>query len=235
MKIFVAADRIPPTLLAAEVWDLNRCTLFEDFTDELVQVLLFVLCCGFLVTKWVLEVPRRSSRVFLFDVMKQTVAVVPPHFLNMVFSVYYSHHGEAIGQCSWFWSTTLADATVGVLLNWFLLRLSERVLLYKSGDYRGSGTRSGDNDIDGVTASCTEWAKQTAIWCVVTILSQAVMYVIMLKSVAFWRAVGVRGTHFFHDPFRRLLYVMVASPIVMNTLQIWVTDNMLRYEETSKS
>ena len=83
------------------------------------------------------------------------------HFVNLFFSIFY---GEATGSdaCAWYFTSVLIDTTAGVLINWILLQIVQKLI----GNDKHKNLNSGDyfikNEVSGkFEVSYSDWAKQT--------------------------------------------------------------------------
>lgn len=133
-------------------------------------------------------------------------------------------------QCDWYWINIMLDTTLGVLAEYCFLLLylsSLEHLLGPSGaeEFRGGGyydLRQQSRFMVG------RYLKQLALWLIVVTSMKLVMVCIMFFSAHDLHAIaGFVLQPFLGSSEIKLLMVMVATPLCMNALQFWVTDNFL--------
>lgn len=212
-------DRAPPT-----------CQILSGFFGYFVQGLLFGVCVGSLLLKWWLEVPRRRFLIFLLDSSKQIFGAGVIHVLNMVCAMIFSRFEAAkADECAWYWINIMIDTTFGVGVCWGLLKVTESLFGYDSGNY-GKGSKTG---IDWESnPDYTTWAKQIAVWGVIVCLMKCLVVVMMWALAAQWEALAVAATHWISDRNTRLIFVMVVTPTCMNIFQFWVQDSFLKFKKS---
>jgi hypothetical protein len=208
----------------------GECRLLGDVFGYTMQLLLFVMCMTSLLVKWHLEKPQRRFKIFVLDTSKQCVGAGWYHILNISLSIFLnSNRGYSADECAWYWSTFMLDSTLGLVCNWLILRASEKALGYTSGDYDeepGKGDHEEFMDSEG-TIDYWQWAKQGLTYCaIITVSKCLVSTLLFVDGVA--AHLGVWGTMWIADPNSRLVFVMVITPTIMNTISFWVTDEFIR-------
>ncbi len=100
-----------------------------------------------------------------------------------------------------------------------------------SGCYYSRNT----TEYDDFNIDYTIWVIQTALWCIISSLMKFVVYLIM---VAFPNGLEKLGWALLEDislyPRLELLVVMVLVPFIMNVLQFWLVDNILKESDESR-
>lgn len=119
------------------------CVLFPGFFGYVVQALLALWCILVLYVKWKRESPQRPGAIFLRDMSKQIVGGMWVHVLNILCALLLVKRSVGpADECDWYWVNIMADTTLGVFVEYKLLRWSERWFGYKSGVYGVAGGRS---------------------------------------------------------------------------------------------
>merc|ERR1719265_33466 len=180
---------------------------------------------GSLLLKWVLERPQRRLSIFAMDTSKQCVAAGCYHILNMSLAVALDQMSTTYlaDECAWYWTSFIIDTTLGILLNYLILRTTEWLFGYESGHYGDID----ENSKDGDQVDWNAWINQVLVFCMVICLAKLIVTSFLLLNP--WVALlGMRGTYWIKDPDDRLLFVMVITPTVMNTLAFWVTDEFIK-------
>lgn len=207
----------------------KECQVLGGFFGYVVQGLLFLLCMSVLLVKWRMEVPRRTLVVFFLDSSKQLVGAGVIHILNMVCAMVFSAQEHATAdECAWYWVNIMIDTTLGVLVCYWLLKATERILGYESGNY-GKDARTGidwENDPDWWT-----WGKQIGVWCCIVCCMKGFVVVLMWAFHSFWEWLAMVCTHWITNRRWRLIFVMIVTPTAMNAFQFWVQDTFLKYKE----
>lgn len=202
-----------------------RCHIFHDRFGYWVQALVGTVAMGTLLLKWQTEKPRRRLPDFLCDSSKQIVGQGVMHLLNMVCAVLFASKAD---ECAWYWVNVVLGATVGTLLAYTFLKASERLFGYASGNY-GEANKAGA-DIES-RPGFNQWLMQITIWVGILSVMKLIVVAIMLSFSGFWTRLSMAATLWIQDGQMRLLFVMVATPAVMNTLQVLTMDNFLKFSE----
>jgi len=206
----------------------QQCNILSDWFGFFVQGLLFAFCCGSLLLKWYMENPRRKFKIFLLDSSKQIVGAGVIHCLNMFCAWLFASFEDSLAdECAWYWVNIMIDTTFGCIICWAILKLTEWLFGYESGNY-GKGAQTGidwENNPDYST-----WGKQIAIWCVIVSLMKGIVVIIMYIWSPFWEWLAILCTHWIEDRYWRLMFVMIITPTLMNMFQFWVTDSFLKWQ-----
>jgi hypothetical protein len=217
----------PDTFASAPELPLDtdtQCRLIGGGFSILVQMSLGVIAATSLYIKWRLEVPRRTFHIWFFDMSKQGTSGLVAHGLNMFFATVLSHSQAKQGdECAWYFLNFVFDTLLGVPLNWFFLRLLERVArirnwtsLRTSGDY-------GDPPV------VRRWALQLMSWMLIIAVTKTALAIPL-----YWQSgpVSAMGDWLFKpiQPFPKteLVVVMILSPGLLNVLQFWILDQILK-------
>eukprot|EP00971_Amphidinium_carterae_P074691 1476142-Amphidinium_carterae.1 len=135
---------------------------------------------------------------------------------------------EHADQCASYWSTFIINTSLCLMLNYVLLRGSERILSYRSGKYiEASKDAQGSQN---AKLEWTMWAWQIAVYlAIVTFLRLLVVVVIIIPFSHRVARFGVWGTTWIPNLGIRVLWVMVLTPLSLDTLSLWVTDQFIKF------
>lgn len=206
----------------------KECAVVRDSSCIALQFVLLLVALTFLVVKWRMENQRRSRLIFAMDASKQLVSLLAVQLLNIALSsVTEATSAESADECAIFWSFVVASSTLGLSLNILMLLVSERILSYDSGVYGDCNMEQVDTEGNPVevTRSCLrQWTWQVVVfmWCVS--MAQLIMYFLMSFTMPFWERLGDMGVSWIVPSRARLVYVMVASPLIGYTLAVYALD-----------
>lgn len=205
------------------------CQLLGDAWGLLMQFVLFCVCMWTLLFKWYLEVPRRRFLVFLLDSSKQIIGSGYLHFANMGFAMLVdSTDAVRHKECAWYWANLVSDCTLGLLIVWIILRLSERCFHYKSGLY------SADQQIDWeAQPDYSRWAGQVSVYLLILSIKKLIVGALLWFALPFSVNAGRTATTWVGGPHLQLLFTMVLTPVVMDTFSFWMTDGFLKHHSHS--
>lgn len=212
----------------------GACTLINkgEVFGKVLQLLLALLGALALLLKRWRELPRRPWGVWALDVSKQAMSMCCAHGAGMINAVLLASITRGGDECSWYLISFTVDTSLGVFLAMCSMRLVALVAhrygcedLKRSGDYGELPLRC---------RSYIIWAKQMAVWCLVTICARAVcgalMYVGSPMLVVLANAIA---SALWGHPHLFLAIVMLGCPVGMNLIQVWIQDNMLRKSDAT--
>lgn len=216
----------------------GECRLCPGLYGMCIQLLLFLASMSVLVLKKKREERRerewaRSWAVFLLDSSKQLVGAGWLHLSNLFFSTALASLGDA-DPCVWYWVNIMLDTTLGVLVNFLLLKylltdfmecVTNRHGWFVNGDYKDPSGR----------CVPVKYFAQLCLW----LLCVTFMKLIMVLIMSFLRPQLLSVGDAFLDAWpkacktaqTRLLLVMVVTPGVMNAMQFWTQDTFLKYRD----
>mmetsp|Transcript_137550 Transcript_137550/g.357426 ORF Transcript_137550/g.357426 Transcript_137550/m.357426 type:complete len:271 (+) Transcript_137550:122-934(+) len=206
------------------------CALLPGLFGIFVQGLLFSSSMATLLYKkkseeWSDPGNARSWPTFLMDSSKQFIGFGFVHVLNLVCAALLGSSLEGSG-CDWYWVNIMIDDTVGVAIEYFFLKhlttffemLSYHQGIFISGDYK---------DMAGNTIP-KKYFAQLFVWLLCVTLMKSIVVAFMLgfhRQISF---VAHSVVGLFSSAEARLMFVMVFTPIVMNAVQFWITDNFIK-------
>jgi hypothetical protein len=208
----------------------GSCQVLSGISGYAVQGALFTVCVSSLLLKWYLEAPRRKLRIFVLDSSKQFIGAGVIHCLNLVSAVAFTRfENSPADECAWYWINIVIDTTFGVAVCWILLKATERIFGYTSGDYGEASVIDWEANPD-----VHRWSLQIGVWCVIVSLMKIMVVCIMYSFAPIWERVSVTCTHWIPEETRRLIFVMIVTPTMMNMFQFWVTDSFLKFTTKAK-
>jgi len=156
----------------------------------------------------------------------------------------------------------MIDTTVGVGINYALLRFTEKHLGYDSGKYQDVVQQNCEDDEADTMAVLQEarspsngaydsgegdavrivgprekhvsaWLFQITIWIVICSIMKFIVAAIMYVLAPIMSHIGMTGTSWVPGgPDARLVFVMIVTPITMNCFQFWVQDSFLKWKKS---
>ncbi|KAG1719129.1 vacuolar membrane protein-domain-containing protein [Suillus paluster] len=215
--------------LAGDDFPLDRrsCQLLGP-TALVVQALMGVLVILSLVYKRHREPHKRPWRIWLFDVSKQIVGQMFVHGVNVLISDLGSHHTSG-NACTYYFLNVLVDTTLGVAIIYIVHHgltylLVKRLHLkgYESGQY-------------GSPPSMAHWTRQAVVY----VFALTTMKMLVVGSFAVWPGISKVGDWLLSwtaigngDAFQ-VIFVMGLFPIIMNILQFWLIDSIVKASSSS--
>ncbi|KAI9189911.1 hypothetical protein H9P43_001344 [Blastocladiella emersonii ATCC 22665] len=209
----------PPNVPAAP-----QCELMDGFAIG-VQLLMGSAAFLSLLFKRHRESPRRPMRVWLCDVSKQGFGASFVHGLNVLVSLVAGANPESHSQnpCVYYFLNVGIDTTVGVYILFLWLRLAHGVVV-RLGIERD--LRSGHY---GDPPRFLAWLKQTILFSFCLFMMKVcVALAIYLFPVLEW--VGKIALAPFKDPRTEVLFVMLVFPMIMNIVQFWLVDHVIKHK-----
>lgn len=192
-----------------------------------IQGILFCCCMIILALKKCRDGAARTWWEFALDSSKQLAAAFWLHCTNLFTATLFSKF-TSVDACGWYFICIVVDDTLGVFAV-FLLMKTMHVLIesalgsgseFQCGEYRDSET----GDI-----MYRRYLKQLFAHLLVVTCMKALMVILQkvfeqpLTSLQLILLQPLRD-----KPTLKLFCVMVATPLVMNTLQLWVIDNIIK-------
>ena len=211
----------------------NSCEFFDDF-GLLIQLCLLIICLLTLFYKRSIEFPKRPIFIWFLDTWKQVTGQSTQHFINL----YISHKiGEEDGlKCEWYLNIYLVDTILGVLFCYLFLKLLTKIfsgtfLEFKTGDYGQEEDPQTGTRISNNYKIFRNFFYQVFWWEIIVILSKlsCLGIIILLHGVVI--KIGV----FLLLPFKgnaklKLIIVMIVYPLILNLLNLWITDNVIKMD-----
>jgi len=186
----------------------------------LLQIGLAFASLSTLLFKRYRERPRRAWKIWAFDAIKQACSQGLLHILNVLLSLTFAD------PCVQYFLNLIFDTTIGVLilsgLVWFTKRVIKRLRLNSMtfGEY-------------GHPPKVVRFLKQLALFLVLSAIMKVIIYALLLipffAIIATWMLSPLKG-----KPVIELLVVMVFTPLIMNTFQFWVVDQVIKKKKEER-
>eukprot|EP00992_Anisonema_acinus_P009333 TRINITY_DN5540_c0_g1_i1.p1 TRINITY_DN5540_c0_g1~~TRINITY_DN5540_c0_g1_i1.p1 ORF type:complete len:285 (-),score=69.14 TRINITY_DN5540_c0_g1_i1:32-832(-) len=206
------------------------CTILDGSMDYVVQAALAVISFGVLILKWWLEFPRRRAIVFLLDASKQCGGFLIAHFGNLLLSELL--RTDSKDACVWYFINIVVDTTLRVAIAYGLLRLVEFTLEKTHLDPWGH-LQSGHYSVLGGPIVYMWWFQQLLLWLLIVTVSRVITGVLLVVcstpagDAGAWLLAPLENYSKEHGHALELWMVMIVTPLILNTMQLWVQDNFL--------
>eukprot|EP00927_Polykrikos_kofoidii_P025653 TRINITY_DN23008_c0_g1_i1.p1 TRINITY_DN23008_c0_g1~~TRINITY_DN23008_c0_g1_i1.p1 ORF type:complete len:568 (+),score=76.48 TRINITY_DN23008_c0_g1_i1:90-1706(+) len=207
----------------------DECRVLAGPVAMILQFALFLCCCCLLFYKYIRQSNGRSIVEFGMDSSKQLFGAGWIHILNLFYSVSLKDSFGNLGdECEWYWVNIVVDCTLGVFITYVLLKLMTKMVI-RAGAEEADSLQSGTYTSKDGTIQLERYAKQLVMWLgVVTLMKIAVLAIMGTFSLIFIFVAKVVLFPFAWNSTTKLAVVMIFTPIFMNSLQFWVTDNFIR-------
>lgn len=216
----------------------DECKLLPGTRGVIIQGLLVIISFGLLVLKKRIEAKysNRTWGEFLLDSSKQIIGAFWLHLFNLAIAV-HQHKIHSDGDaCDWYWINIVVDCTAGTAIEFALFLLIMKYLLPRyvsertmrqlhSGEYGGQRLPE---------INWTYYFKQLSVWLVIcSLMKVCVLIVMRLGGNELLALAKVVLSRYDKYPSRKLMIVMVVTPLLFSTVQLWIVDNILRKSERS--
>jgi len=208
----------------------HPCKLIPGFHGLVIQATLMITAFLSLVVKKRWEDANAGSKYvrswaeFALDSSKQVIGSGWIHILNIVLSVRLKRKTDIGDSCDWYFANIVVDCTLGTFIEYILfVFFSRSVIPYlfspseakelEPGHYRGRRS----------------YLKQLSVWLIVVTCMKLIVYGILKtyrESILEWSDIVL--SKYSERPDSKLFVVMILTPLVMNTVQLWVIDNFIK-------
>ncbi|KAI9307219.1 vacuolar membrane protein-domain-containing protein [Cunninghamella echinulata] len=206
----------------------NECQLLDGFA-LIVQFLLAFTALLLLLYKRHKEKPRRPFTVWCLDISKQFISAGLIHCINIEISyISSSDREDTNNMCVWYLLSVFWDTTFGLLLLYFWLH-TLTLGLQKWGDIH-IPLDYGDPPL--LFNQLKRWAKQTCVF----LMAELLMKICQLWCFRFaW--IFYLGEWFLswtrHNYHFQVVFVMFLYPLIMNGIQFWTIDTIIKYNRNN--
>jgi len=205
------------------------CEVLPGFFGLFVQAIAGLCCIGTLIFKKYREQSERTWFEFGLDSTKLLCGAVWVHTMNLVFAENLESKLATGDQCDWYWINVMLDVIFGVSIEYFLLVKLTAMIQCLLGPQRAQDFESGSyKDLQG-HIMYDRFFKQLAVWLVVvtgmklSVLLIMVLFPASLEAMASYVLSPVNG-----HPDLKLIVVMILTPVTVNSLQLWLVDNIIK-------
>ena len=205
------------------------CKLIPGIRGMVLQTVLMGVAVLTLVIKKRFEDslnPRkaRSWNQFLLDSSKQLIGGLWVHVLNLALAVRLKRRTELGDSCDWYFANIVVDCTLGTGIEYVLFALLMRFVIPFL--FTGIEVRAFDS---GRYDDKRSYFKQLSVWLVVVTGMKLIVYVILKEYrdliLSFADSMLARWET---EPDAKLTVVMIVTPLVMNSVQLWIIDNFIK-------
>lgn len=206
------------------------CKLIPGFHGLVIQALLMLTALLSLVLKKKWEDANASTKYvrswseFALDSSKQVIGSGWIHLLNLVLAVRLKRKTYIGDSCDWYFANIFVDCTIGTFIEYVLFVFFTRSVIpylfspqeakdFEPGHYRGKRS----------------YLKQLSVWLIVVTCMKLIVYVFLKtcrESILEWSDVVL--SRYEERPDEKLFIVMIVTPLVMNTVQLWTIDNFIK-------
>lgn len=203
---------------------IKNCKLL-GFEGIIVQGSVGLLSLMSLIVKRYFESPKRKMNIFLLDVFKQCLSSGFMHFINVFISISLREQKDIEDECSTFLISFLLDASLGVILTIFLLKLHYRLFTVKNHLKCEQGNYIKKNG---------EFSKEAYIIQCVIWISINVCVKIIVFFVLYWDLFDlIKFGNFILYPIHesvmmKLIFVIIFVPFFSNVFIFFIFDFYLK-------
>ncbi|GAA5873525.1 hypothetical protein JCM3774_000039 [Rhodotorula dairenensis] len=201
--------------------DLATCRLLGPFALA-IQGVMGAAVLGSLVAKRMREQPRRKWKIWLADVSKQVIGQAFVHASNVAISDLIAMH-TSNNPCALYALNIITDTTLGVLILYWLLHFSTRLMrqyaqpLYETGYY-------------GSPFSLSLWGEQAAVY-VACLTAMKIVVLVLFWLFPFLEDIMSWTLSWITNEEAQVFVVMLVIPLFMNLFQFLMIDSFLKSKE----
>ena len=225
----------------------EECQILQGPVAFLCQGLLAVLAFSTLIYKRSREAHTIDLAVWILNVSKQVISLLVAHIFAILVSMFISYKVQGASACSWYVVIFSVDTMLGTFLTYLLhsgiIRGAKRYLVktnaWNEHGPEGMKQLTACQSLCETVATCghygtplslRKWAVQAIEWtfCVLIarLLCALVVYALGPRILEY---VAEMVDGMFHShPSLELFVVMIAYPLVVNSLQALIQDAILR-------
>ncbi|KAI0340748.1 hypothetical protein BDW22DRAFT_1359556 [Trametopsis cervina] len=200
--------------------DHRGCKLLGP-TALIVQGLMGCLVILSLVYKRQKESPKRPWGIWSFDVSKQVIGQMFVHGVNVLISGIVAEVASG-NACVLYFLNILIDTTLGVAIIYFTLHTLTFFFKEKCG-FQGFETGK-----YGTPPSLSYWARQLAVYLIALTTMKLLVLALFAATPGIFKAgewlLGFLGT----SDAAQVIFTMGIFPIIMNILQFWLIDSIVK-------
>jgi len=207
-----------------------------------IQGILGVMSLSALLVKRYFEEPKRPVKIWLLDTSKQVLSASLVHCLNMALSTLLSESSSVTDNCEWYFINFAVDVAFGTFLNFIILKTIENFAAMNGIDALNTGvyvhidyTKSDDENMEPTQQEVKHridykiWFLQVVVWnWVVVIVKIILVFTIKIFASLFEIIADILLGWLKKYPDLKLVLIMIIVPIILNSIQFWVQDNILK-------
>lgn len=206
-----------------------------------IQGILGVMSLSALLVKRYFEFPKRPWRIWLLDTSKQIFSASLVHWLNMMLSNLLSESSVS-DNCEWYFINFAIDVAIGTFLWFLILKTIEGFAALNGIDVLNTGVYIHEDysHPEQVELEPTQqeskhkidykiWFLQVIVWSgVVVIVKILLFFSIQVFAPIFEKVADVLLGWLKQYPDLKLVLIMIIVPIILNSIQFWIQDNILK-------
>lgn len=210
-------------LLAAAMME---CGVLGGGYAIFVQGLLFIVTVLVLVYKYKVSPAGRTPTQFILDSSKQMAGAGWLHVMNLGFAIVLKAR-KTSDECTWYWLEIMVDTTIGVAIEYYLLRAFVWFVQAAKSRDAAEEITSGVY-VDGAGRFLLwSYFMQLSTWLLIVTGMKIVLVLMLVMFSGILIPVAEAVLHpFMEYAALKLLVVMILTPMVMNSLQFWLVDNI---------
>ena len=207
----------------------------------IIQGILGVMSFSALIIKRYFEHPKRPWNIWLLDTSKQVFSAALVHCMNMMLSMLLSEASVADGW-EWYFINFAWDVAIGTFVWFMIIKLIEGFAALNGIDVLNTGVYVHEDysDISKVTLDPTQqeskhkidykiWFIQLVVWSTVVVIVKILLFFsIQLFSEFFENLSDILLGWLKKYPDLKLVLIMIIVPIILNSIQFWIQDNILK-------
>ncbi|KAG1459801.1 hypothetical protein G6F56_006081 [Rhizopus delemar] len=164
------------------------------------------------------EKPQRPIEIWTLDVSKQFIGAGIIHFINIGIS-----YATENNLCVVYFLNVAMDTTLGVFILWCWMKVIWALLDKTQISVDAYYT------IPINKRTMLLWLQQLVIFLLAIILSKICFYEILVLNEDWLSQLGELAISWTdNNPKLQLLFVMLIFPLVMNAIQFWLTDTIIK-------
>lgn len=220
-----------------------RCEIL-GVVGLIVQAALGLLSFAALLVKRYFEHPKRTWLIWVLDTSKQVFSAALSHCMNMLLAIMLSG-GSKADNCDWYFITTVSDVFIGIFLAFLILRGIEKlgghysIAALNTGVYIKSSAKV--LDVDNFVPEKQEEVEeidykvyliQLLIWGAIVCIVKVFLFVfqrLLYYNLEILTTVLFGWLNIY--PNLKLILIMVLLPLIFNSLQFWIQDNILKSDK----
>ena len=163
--------------------------------------------------------------------------------MNMILAMLLSDDGMSeADNCDWYFISLAVDVFVGVMLSFLLLKSIEAFAAYNGIDALNTGVyvREDYTNVESANLEPTQqlvgrsidysiYLLQLIVWSLIITIVKITLYFVCMATTEYLEIACdylLGWTNLF--PKFKLIFVMVLIPLVLNSIQFWIQDNILQ-------
>mmetsp|Transcript_73032 Transcript_73032/g.152509 ORF Transcript_73032/g.152509 Transcript_73032/m.152509 type:complete len:239 (-) Transcript_73032:15-731(-) len=204
------------------------CSVLGGRFAILMQVILFTVTCSVLVWKKYMENSERTWFEFGLDSSKQIAGAGWIHIANMLCAILFAGKLVGVDGCTWYAANIIIDTTLGVFVEWSLLKGITLAIQKMSCEALAQLMESGSYRDEHGHFRPSAYMLQMAVWLFIVTCMKVSMVALMQSAPFLVYSVNFVLTWFNDNAREKLFVVMICVPLMMNTFQFVLTDNFIK-------